>query len=234
MEPVTSGISPDKLSITIPSSTFTNKRSILLRAENATGSIYDEFSIYKVVDGEDAVNIVLSNENCSFASTYNGITEAVTITTSVTAYKGSQIVPCTIGLIQGIPAGMTTSVKNNGTPTTYVEIEVTPLLANDSGVLHIPVTASGVTVTKDFIWNKTKHATQPVNVESSNESENLPADEDGRISILTTLVTTFTAYKGTNIVPCTVTPPAILPSGMTITQTTTDDICPFICCKSCN
>lgn len=221
---ITSGVSADKLSITIPSSTFTNKRSILLRAENATGSIYDEFSMYKVVDGEDAVNIVLSNENCSFASTYNGIAEAVTTTTSITAYKGSQIIPCTVGTIQGIPAGMTATVKNNGTSTAYVEIEVTPKLTGDSGILHIPVTASGVTVTKDFIWNKTKHATQPVNVVFSNESDNLPADEDGRISVLTTLITTFTAYKGTNIVPCIVTPPATLPSGMTITQTTSDDI----------
>ena len=221
---ITSGIAADNLSINIPSSMLKNKKSILLRAETSSGSIYDEFSLYKVMDGEDAVSVFLSNENCSFASTYSGIVEGVTAVTSVTAYRGAQIVPCTVGNIQGIPTGMSAIVKNNSTTTTYVEITVTPKLTEDSGVLHIPVDTNGINITKDFVWNKTKHAAQPVNIVCSNESDNLPADEDGRITMLTTLETTFTAYKGTNIVPCTVTTPTSLPSGMSITQTTYENI----------
>ena len=66
----TSYVSADKLSITIPNSYMTNKNTVVIKATNSDGSLYDIHSLYLVKDGTDGkdgittyVQIVSTNGN---------------------------------------------------------------------------------------------------------------------------------------------------------------------------
>lgn len=216
-EVTTDGVSDDKLSITIPYTAISNKKSILLRAQTASGNIYDDFTLYRVVDGADAINVFFSNENHTFAASDSGVTTPTVISLSVFGYRGSRPMNTLVGEISDIPAGMTVTVENNNTKVTSITIAVSSALAEYSGTLAIPVTVDGVSITKNFAWNKICHGQSAINILCTNESDVLPADENGYILSPTTLTTTFAAYKGTSQIPCTVTLPSP-PSGMTITQ----------------
>lgn len=52
----TSYVASDKLSLTIPSSYMANRKSATIKAQNANGTLYDIFTVYKVVDGKDGTD----------------------------------------------------------------------------------------------------------------------------------------------------------------------------------
>ena len=116
---------------------------------------------------------------------------------------------------------MTIVIDNNNTKNTSLTIAVSTALKEYSGTLAIPVTVDGITFIRNFTWNKICHGQSAINILCTNESDILPADENGNILSATTLTTTFTAYKGTSPIPCVVTLPDP-PTGMTITQYTKD------------
>ena len=102
--------------------------------------------------GQDAITIVLSNENHTFPCESNGnIPTALSTTCVVTAYKGASSVTPTIGSITN-PTGMTVTV--NKTTLTIQANKGTSLA--DSGTVNIPITVDGKTFNKTFSWSKAK------------------------------------------------------------------------------
>lgn len=161
---VSSGISEDKSSITIPSSALTNKQSLHIRCENQDKTIFDEHTIYCVRQGkpgESPVLVFLSRDSHSFLAAANGLAAPASIIVSISCYRGTKAVPCTVGEIGNIPSGMTVTIKNNGSITTYLQIDVIPSLTGSSGVLTIPVSPSDPDSSddipeyiKEFSWCK--------------------------------------------------------------------------------
>ena len=102
--------------------------------------------------GQDAITVILSNENHTFPCESNGnIPTALSTTCVVTAYKGTTSVAPTIGSITN-PTGMTIS-KNGATLT--IQANTGTSLA-DSGTVNIPITVDGKTFNKTFTWSKAK------------------------------------------------------------------------------
>lgn len=157
-----SGISEDKSSITIPSSAITNKQSLHIRCENQDKTLYDEHTIYCVRQGkpgESPVLVFLSRDSHSFLAAANGLAVPTSIIVSISCYKGTKAVACTVGKIGNIPPGMTVTVKNNDSMTSYLQIDVIPSLTDSSGVLTIPVRPSDSPDStseyiKEFSWCK--------------------------------------------------------------------------------
>ena len=102
--------------------------------------------------GQDAITIVLSNENHTFPCESNGnIPTALSTTCVVTAYKGGTSVTPAIGAITN-PTGMTIT-KNGATLT--IQANTGTSLA-DSGTVNIPISVDGKTFNKTFTWSKAK------------------------------------------------------------------------------
>jgi hypothetical protein len=108
--------------------------------------------------GTPAISVMLSSETHLFEADAQGVPTAISITFDVIGYQGLIQSATTVGTITGLPsAGMTTTVLNNSTASTQVQIAVTESLTSvDSGVLTIPVTVNGKTVNKKFSWTKSK------------------------------------------------------------------------------
>ena len=127
----------------------TNK---LVQAESTVASDY-KWSKFKGDTGQagkDAYTVILTNENHSFISDYNGnITTALTTTSQVIAYKGSTSVTPTLGTIVA-PSGMT--ITKSGTTITFKANTGTSLAT--SGTVTIPVVVDGITFNKIFTWTK--------------------------------------------------------------------------------
>lgn len=163
-----SGISEDKSSITIPSSAVTNKQSLHIRCENQDKTLYDEHTIYCVRQGkpgESPVLVFLSRDSHSFLAAANGLAVPTSIIVSISCYKGTKAVACTVGKIGNIPPGMTVTVKNNDSMTSYLQIDVIPSLTGSSGVLTIPVRPSDSSDStseyiKEFSWCKLADAAE--------------------------------------------------------------------------
>ncbi|WP_302620642.1 hypothetical protein [uncultured Muribaculum sp.] len=102
--------------------------------------------------GRDAYTVVLTNESHIF----EGDTEkavAGTAECGITAYRGATRVPATVGIIGGIPTGMTCTVRDNGGEAARIEVSVTPALTQRQGVLDMPVTVDGQAFIKKFSWS---------------------------------------------------------------------------------
>lgn len=102
--------------------------------------------------GQDAITIVLSNENHTFPCESNGnIPTALSTSCTVAAYKGATSVTPTIGSITN-PTGMT--ISKNGVTLTIQANTGTSLA--DSGTVNIPITVDGKSFNKTFSWSKAK------------------------------------------------------------------------------
>ena len=136
------------LSVTPTSGTLSSKNACSFRY--IIGSIYDEITVVKLVDGEDAHTIVLSNESHIFSCESNGnIPSVLTTTCQVIAYKGSTLVTPTIGSLPSV-TGLT--LTKSGTTIT-IKANTGTSLAN-SGTFNIPITVDGKNFTKTFSWTK--------------------------------------------------------------------------------
>lgn len=103
-------------------------------------------------DGKDAYTVILTNENHTFAGS-NTAAIAASTECPVIAYKGATQVAATIGTITGQPAGLSTSISNNGTKTAKFTVTVTTSMVTKNGVLNVPVTVDGKTFAMKFTYS---------------------------------------------------------------------------------
>ena len=202
-----SGVTRNGNTITVAGST-TTADSIIVKASDGVYS--DTYTIYKVSDGiqgDSAAIAFLTNENISFSANANGQIGLTTFTTNVVGYKGTTKVTPTIGVITGLPTGMTV-----GAPTTTSnELILTFTIANNStlgsnlsnmGVISIPIT-SPVNTVLSLTWIKvnTGVAGAPGSAGSdgytvllTNESHVFAGDVSN--ALVATTTTQAIAYKG--------------------------------------
>lgn len=116
----------------------------------------NQITISNVLDGQNAIAVILSNENHTFSANSSGQATATTISTSISAYAGTTKIATTVGSITGLPTGMSMTVNNNGKTDTTISITVTTSLTAMSGSVNIPITANGTTITKTFSYTLSK------------------------------------------------------------------------------
>lgn len=85
----TQGVAVNQRSIEISSSLLKNKGSILVKCKTAEADLYDEITIIKLVEGKNAVNLILSNEFIGLPATHDGIvTDYSKAVTYIDIYEG--------------------------------------------------------------------------------------------------------------------------------------------------
>lgn len=176
--------------------------------------------------GVDSVNVILSNESHSFIANSNGNAVASSITNSISGYKGTTKVATTVGTITGTPTGMSVNINNNNSTNTTLSISVTTSMTTRSGVINIPVTVNGVTITKQFSYSLSlagangqdgDDGADAYTVFLSNQNHSFNCDASGNISTAITTTTTVVAYKGTSTVTPTIgTLPTV--TGLTLSK----------------
>lgn len=105
-------------------------------------------------DGKDGIGytIALSNENHGFVADGNGIVQAEQIQIKVCAWLGIEPIATTV-TVPELPVGMTATVSNNGTDTTYITLNVDSTLTDIQGTVEFGVTADSVDFVKVFSWS---------------------------------------------------------------------------------
>lgn len=83
----TSYVSSDKLSITIPSSYISDKKSIVVKVECTDPTKYDVMSIYRLVDGSDAYSVIIESNK---GTLFKGDVENIDTICTCSVYKGSE------------------------------------------------------------------------------------------------------------------------------------------------
>ena len=116
----------------------------------------NQVTITNVADGRDSVTVILTDENHTFAADSSGHAAAAAVSTDILAFQGVKRIASAVGSITGLPAGMTMTVKNNGTASASVTVAVTSSLTALSGTVNIPITANGVSITKVFSYTLSK------------------------------------------------------------------------------
>lgn len=114
--------------------------------------LIDDADIYSWVkvkgeSGESSISVILSSESHTFSGTVSSVDGIQTTSIKVTALRGNERIPCTIGNII-TPVGIS-AVSNDESLEPVVTITATSELT-DSGVLIIPVTIGDITVNKIF------------------------------------------------------------------------------------
>lgn len=138
---------------TIPTNIISMRCS--LYGAGGTTTLLDQQIVPIITDGtsgEDGYTIVLSNENHTFAGSTSAALAAST-SCAVIGYKGATQMATTIGTISGIPTGMSVSISNNGTTTTWFTVSVTTDMTTQNGMLTVPVTIDGKTFEKKFTYS---------------------------------------------------------------------------------
>ena len=186
-------------------------------------SVFSDYNWVRFVgeDGADAYTVLLSNENHTFPSTYEGnIENAITITTVAIAYKGKTSITPTIGTLPTV-AGL--SLSKSGNTVTIVANKGTSLV--NTGTFKIPVIVDGITFEKTFSWSKSKNGLSGTDGEDgytiflTNENFTFVADDTGNVTKAQTTTTNILAYKGSNSLAFTIgTLPTV--NGLTLSKTT--------------
>ena len=186
-------------------------------------SVFSDYNWVRFVgeDGADAYTVLLSNENHTFPSTYEGnIENAITITTVAIAYKGKTSITPTIGTL---PTVTGLSLSKSGNAVTIVANKGTSLA--DTGTFKIPVIVDGITFEKTFSWSKSKNGLSGADGEDgytvflTNENFTFVADDTGNVTKAQTTTTSILAYKGSNSLAFTIgTLPTV--NGLTLSKTT--------------
>lgn len=186
-------------------------------------SVFSDYNWVRFVgeDGADAYTVLLSNENHTFPSTYEGnIENAITTTTVAIAYKGKTSITPTIGTL---PTVTGLSLSKNGNTVTIVANTGTSLA--NTGTFKIPVIVDGITFEKTFSWTKSKNGLSGADGEDgytvflTNENFTFVADDTGNVTKPQTTTTNILAYKGSNSLAFTIgTLPTV--NGLTLSKTT--------------
>lgn len=186
-------------------------------------SVFSDYNWVRFVgeDGADAYTVLLSNENHTFPSTYEGnIENAITTTTVAIAYKGKTSITPTIGTL---PTVTGLSLSKSGNTVTIVANKGTSLA--NTGTFKIPVIVDGITFEKTFSWSKSKNGLSGADGEDgytvflTNENFTFVADDTGNVTKAQTTTTNILAYKGSNSLAFTIgTLPTV--NGLTLSKTT--------------
>lgn len=186
-------------------------------------SVFSDYNWVRFVgeDGADAYTVLLSNENHTFPSTYEGnIENAITTATVAIAYKGKTSITPTIGTLPTI-TGL--SLSKSGNTVTIVANKGTSLA--NTGTFKIPVIVDGITFEKTFSWTKSKNGLNGADGEDgytvflTNENFTFVADDTGNVTKAQTTTTSILAYKGSNSLAFTIgTLPTV--NGLTLSKTT--------------
>lgn len=186
-------------------------------------SVFSDYNWVRFIgeDGNDAYTVLLSNENHTFPSTYEGnIESAITITTVAIAYKGKTSITPTIGTL---PTVTGLSLSKSGNTVTIVANKGTSLA--NTGTFKIPVIVDGITFEKTFSWTKSKNGLSGADGEDgytiflTNENFTFVADDTGNVTKAQTTTTNILAYKGSNSLAFTIgTLPTV--NGLTLSKTT--------------
>ena len=185
-------------------------------------SVFSDYNWVRFVgeDGADAYTVLLSNENHTFPSTYEGnIENAITITTVAIAYKGKTSITPTIGTL---PTVTGLSLSKSGNTVTIVANKGTSLA--NTGTFKIPVIVDGITFEKTFSWTKSKNGLSGADGEDgytvflTNENFTFVADDTGNITKSQSTTTNILAYKGSKSLSFTIgTLPTV--NGLTLSKT---------------
>lgn len=136
-----------------------------IKVTTSDNNCYDVHSITKLYDGAtgaagaSAVNVIMQNEAEVFPCTNDGlVSPARTVTSAITAYKGTTAITPTVTLPTA-PSGMTITQATSGNTVT-----VTMTAANNatlgnaatmSGTLDFTISAGGISgIKKAFSWSK--------------------------------------------------------------------------------
>lgn len=186
-------------------------------------SVFSDYNWVRFIgeDGNDAYTVLLSNENHTFPSTYEGnIESAITTTTVAVAYKGKTSITPTIGTL---PTVTGLSLSKSGNTVTIVANKGTSLA--NTGTFKIPVIVDGITFEKTFSWTKSKNGLSGADGEDgytiflTNENFTFVADDTGNVTKAQTTTTNILAYKGSNSLAFTIgTLPTV--NGLTLSKTT--------------
>ena len=186
-------------------------------------SVFSDYNWVRFIgeDGNDAYTVLLSNENHTFPSTYEGnIENAITTTTVAIAYKGKTSITPTIGTL---PTVTGLSLSKSGNAVTIVANKGTSLA--NTGTFKIPVIVDGITFEKTFSWSKSKNGLSGTDGEDgytvflTNENFTFVADDTGNVTKAQTTTTNILAYKGSNSLAFTIgTLPTV--NGLTLSKTT--------------
>lgn len=167
--------------------------------------------------GTDAYTIILSNESHTFSG---NTTSAIPASTKchVIAYKGTQQLAVTIGMISDLPEGMTAPISNNGTTNAYFSPTVTSSMITKNGTLTIPITVDGKSFTKYFSYSlalQGNNGISATNIILSNESHTFSANASGQADA-TSINIDIMGYTGSTQVNTQVGEISGLPTGMTM------------------
>ena len=138
--------------------------------------------------GNDAVNVILGNENHSFSASSSGKAVAASVSTSVLGYAGVTQKECTVGTITNLPTGMTATIDNNGTLTTKVTFTVTTSMTTKNGTVTVPVTCEGITIEKLFSYSLAVEGTK-ANTCKIMASTNVFKSNDGGVTFSPSTIT---------------------------------------------
>lgn len=174
----------------------------------------DTVTIVGTKPGEDAYTVVLANESHTFVGDVSNAMAGNT-TANIIAYRGGTQVGATIGVISGLPTGMTSTVYSNGTTAARVTFTVTTSMTSPNGVVNIPVTVNGKTFTKVF-----NYAIAFKGAKGDKGTDGL-AGKDG-VGIRTTVLAYVSSTSGTTV-PASgwaTTVPTVAPGNYLWTRTT--------------
>lgn len=117
----TSLVSADKLSITIPATYMSDKKSITIKVEDSTGNLYDTHTLYMLSDssGQSAISVIITSEHGQVFD------EDTTITNSLctcTVYEGVNLIePKSYKWLLATDDGNWTSVGTEKTLTMAID-----------------------------------------------------------------------------------------------------------------
>jgi hypothetical protein len=145
-------VSQNKLQLMIPSSYMENKTSATVRAQNADGSVYDVFTLYKISDGSaDPFTIILTNESVLFSVDSAGypVTDQ-NYKCKVLVYKGTEsISDFTIGKIESANGIAVSQTKD----TITISTTATTALDEKTGELPVHITINDMTFERPLTWS---------------------------------------------------------------------------------
>ena len=150
-------------------------------------------------DGDDAITVVLTNDNHTFAGN-SAHALASSVVCSVVAYKGATQVAATIGTITGQVTGLTTDIANNGKTNAQFTVSVTTSMTTRNGVLNVPVTVDGKTFAMKFTYSLALNGQDGESAYSAyltDEMESFAGNDSGALTAAQTATTTMYVYKGT-------------------------------------
>lgn len=165
----------------------------------------------------------LGTFSCELYENGTKVTSGITYTWSVPSTNSVLSKPSATTAATFSPGLLTSGFNTNTHYDNTITLTVAYAGQTVRATQPIAVSRTGDTGGKGDKGEQGKAGTDSINVVCSNESELYPSNTSGNVTPAKSVTTKFTAYQGTTIVPCTVKLPTA-PSGMTISQTTANNI----------